>query len=82
MLEKLEVRKMTEKSEEDFDLSCLALMKTMGISNTKYDDRRYWLQDMLRRNMDLSSMPTSKQLMENVQAEMVPGNTGVNKSHL
>ena len=39
-----------------------------------YDDLRWWLQDMLKRNMDLSSMPTSKQLMEKVQAEMVPRN--------
>ena len=42
--------------------------------NIKYDDLRYWLQDVLRRNMDLSSMPTFKQLIEKVQAETVPGN--------
>ena len=33
-----------------------------------------WVRDMLRRRMDLSSMPTSKQLMEKVQSEMLPGN--------
>ena len=33
-----------------------------------------WDFDMLRRNMDLSLMPTSKQLMRKVQAEMVPPN--------
>ena len=74
VLDKLEVRKMTGKSEDDFELSCLSLMKTMGISNTKYDDLRFWVRDMVRRRMDLSSMPTSKQLMEKVQSEMLPGN--------
>ena len=75
VLEKLENRKAGGKSgNEDFGISCLALIKIMGISNTKYDDLRWWLQDMLRRKMDLSSMPTSKQLMEKVQAEMVPRN--------
>ena len=74
VLEKLETRKAGEKSEEDFEMSCLAVMKILGISNHKYDDLRFWILDMLRRNMDLSSMPTSKQLMEKVQAEMVPPN--------
>ena len=58
----------------DFGLSCLAFMKTMGISNTKYDDLRWWVKDMVKKNMDLSSMPTSKELMEKVQREMVPSN--------
>ena len=37
VLEKLELRKGGEKSYGDVDLVCLALMKTTGISNTKYD---------------------------------------------
>ena len=74
VLNQLELRKEGAKGDQDFGLACLALMKTMGISNTKYDDLRFWVQDMLRRKMDLSSMPTSKQLMEKVQAEMVPPN--------
>ena len=74
VLEKLETRKGEVKSEEDFDLSCLALIKTLGISNHKYDDLRFWVQDMLRREKDLSLMPTSRQLMEKVKAEMVPPN--------
>ena len=74
VMEKLEVKKGGGKGDEDFDLSCLALMKTMGISNTKYDDLRFWVQDMLRRDMDLASMPTSRQLMEKVQKEMIPPN--------
>ena len=45
VLEKLELRKGGEKSYGDFDLACLALMKTTGISNTKYDDLRFWIQD-------------------------------------
>ena len=73
VLEKLENRK-EGKSEDEFDMACLGVMKTLGISNTKYDDLRFWVQDMLRRNIDLSLMPTSRQLMEKVQAEMVPPN--------
>ena len=72
VFEKLETRK--EGKSDDFDMACLAVMKTLGISNHKYDDLRFWVQDMLRRNMDLSLMPTSRQLMEQVQAEMVPPN--------
>ena len=37
----LKVMKRTEKSEEDFDLSCLSLMKTMGISNMTILDTGY-----------------------------------------
>ena len=75
VLDKLESRRVNETREgEDFGLSCLALMKTMGISNTKYDDLRWWVKDMVKKNMDLSSMPTSKELMEKVQREMVPSN--------
>ena len=67
VLNKLELRKGGAKNDQDFDLACLALMKTMGISNAKYDDLRFWVKDMLQRNMDLSSMPTSKQLIEMVR---------------
>ena len=74
VLEKLEMRQGGVKSEEDFDLACLALIKTLGISNHKYDDLRFWVQDMMRRKKDLSLMPTSRLLMEKVQAEMIPPN--------
>ena len=74
VLKKLEPRKGEGKSEQDFDMSCLALMKTLGISNYKYDDLRYWILDMIRKDMDFSLMPTSRKLMKKVQAEMVPPN--------
>ena len=74
VLKELETRQGGVKSEEDFELACLALIKTLGISNRKYDDLRFWVQDMIRRQKDLSLMPTSRLLMEKVQAEMVPPN--------
>ena len=79
VMEKLETRKRG-KSDENFDIACLAVIKTLGISNKKYDDLRFWVQEMIRRNLDLSLMPTSRQLMERVQAEMVPPNMSCNST--
>ena len=80
VLEKLETRNGGKSEEEGLDMACLAVMKTLGLSNHKYDDLRFWVQEMARRNFNLSLMPTSRQLMEKVQAEMVPPNMSSNST--
>ena len=54
-------REASEKStdEEDFKLCCLYLMKTLSLSDTKYDDLRWWIMDVQKRGFGLSTMPAS-----------------------
>ena len=63
-----------EVASEAFKLCCLNLMKTLNLSDTKYDDLRWWVEDVTRRGFSLSSMPTSRALKEKVNREMVPPN--------
>ena len=62
------------KHEEDFKLCCLNLMKTLRLSETKYDDLRWWIKDVLERGYSLSHMPASTTLKAKVNKEMVPPN--------
>ena len=61
-----------EVVSEAFKLCCLNLMKTLHLSDTKYDDLRWWVEDVITRGFSLSSMPTSRALKEKVNKEMVP----------
>ena len=58
--------------EESFKLSCLNAMKTLSLSDTKFDDLRWWIFDLLRRGFDLSKMPSSSTLKAKVKKEMLP----------
>ena len=49
-------------------------MKKLKLSDTKYDDLRRWVEDVIRRGFSLSSMPTSRALKAKVNKEMIPPN--------
>ena len=55
-------------------LCCLYLMKTLSLSDTKYDDLRWWIMDVQKRGFSLSTMPASTTLKAKVNKEMVPPN--------
>ena len=63
-----------EEKSEEFKMCCLNLMNTLGLSDRKYNDLRWWIQDAVARGFDLVSMPTSRVLMTKVKKEMVPPN--------
>ena len=52
-----------EEKCEEFKMCCLNLMNTLGLSDRKYNDLRWWIQDAVARGFDLVSMPTSRVLM-------------------
>ena len=62
----------SSEDEEAFKLCCLNLMKTVSLSETKYDDLRWWILDIIKRGFNLSKMPGSKGLRKKVKKEMVP----------
>ena len=77
----VEKLKMVEKDsgvarekEEAFKMCCLNLMKTLSLSETKYDDLRWWILDVSNRGFNVSSMPASSTLRAKVKKEMVPPN--------
>ena len=76
VVEKLRMEKeqtaVTPGMEESFKLSCLNAMKTLSLSDTKFDDLRWWIFDLLRRGFDLSKMPSSSTLKTKVKKEMLP----------
>ena len=61
-------------TSEAFKMCCLSLMKTLRLSDTKYDDLRWWIEDVTQRGFDISSMPTARTLKEKVMEEMIPPN--------
>ena len=71
---KREESEKTDGGGEDFKLCCLNLMKTLRLSDTKYDDLRWWIMDILERGFSLSAMPASNTLKAKVLKEMVPPN--------
>ena len=76
VLDSLKERKKSEDcndgASEEFKLAVLSLMKTLNLSEKKLDDLRFWIQDMLRRGMDLSKIPHFKKLRETTIQEMLP----------
>ena len=60
--------------DEGFKLACLNLMKTVGLSNTKYNDLRWWVKDAMKRGFNLSAMPTARVLKAKISKEMIPPN--------
>ena len=74
-LENVVVEKFKEQTpgmEESFKFACLNAMKTLSMSDTKFDDLRWWIFDLLRRGFDLSKMPSSSTLKAKVKKEMLP----------
>ena len=73
---RLKSRKESENADDnvsqEFKLAVLSLMKTLNLSEKKLDDLRYWIQDMLRRGMDLSKMPHYHNLRRTTIQEMIP----------
>ena len=63
-----------EVASEAFKLCCLNLMKTLNMSDSEYDDLCWWVEEVTRRGLSLSSMPTSRALKLKVNKEMVPPN--------
>ena len=63
-----------EKANDAFKLCCLSLMKNLKLSDRKYDDLRFWVEDATRRGFSLANMPTSRSLKEKVNSEMIPPN--------
>ena len=63
-----------EIDDEAFKLCCLNLMKNLKLSDTKYDDLRWWIEDVLKRGFSLTSMPTSRTLKAKINKEMIPPN--------
>ena len=61
-------------TSEAFKICCLSLMKTLRLSDTKYNDLRWWIEDVINRGFDLASMPTARSLKKKVKEEMVPPN--------
>ena len=75
VLKTLETRKESENDDdvsEEFKLAVLSLMKTLNLSERKLDDLRYWINDMIRRGMDLSKIPTFLNLRRTTIKEMIP----------
>ena len=62
---------LSEK-EETFKMCCLNLMKTLSLSETKFDDLRWWIFDIIKRGFDLATMPASSTLRAKVKKEMLP----------
>ena len=60
------------EKEEEFKMACLNAMKTLSLSDTKYDDLRFWLFDMIQRGFNLLDMPASTTLKAKVRKEMIP----------
>ena len=56
LVNRLKSRNPDDDVSEEFKLAVLSLMKTLNLSEKKLDDLRYWIQDMLRRGMDLSKI--------------------------
>ena len=65
-------KRQKEEKEEEFKMACLNAMKTLALSDTKYDDLRFWLFDMIQRGFNLLEMPASKTLKAKVRKEMIP----------
>ena len=63
-----------EEDNEEFQMCCLNLINTIGLSTRKYDSLRYWLSDILARGFNPAAMPCSRKLMDKVKKEMVPPN--------
>ena len=75
VLKTLETRKESEDDDdvsEEFKLAVLSLMKTLNLSERKLDDLRYCINDMIRRGMDLSKIPTFLNLRRTTIKEMIP----------
>ena len=76
VMKRLKSRKESENADDnvsqEFKLAVLSLMKTLNLSEKKLDDLRYWIQDMLRRGMDLSKMPHYHNLRRTTIQEMIP----------
>ena len=50
-------------------------MKNLKLSDRKYDELRWWVEDVTRRGFSLvTTMPTSRSLKEKVNSEMIPPN--------
>jgi hypothetical protein len=60
------------KEEVDVGVCCLNAMSILGLSETKFDDLRWWLKDMIRRGVDLSNLPNSDILRKTTMKEMIP----------
>ena len=77
LFEELKVKKNSSGysgEDEAFKLACLNLMKTLGLSSTKYNDLRWWVKDVMKRGLNLSAMPTARVLKAKIAKEMVPPN--------
>ena len=61
-----------KEKEEEFKLACLNGMKQLGLSDTKFDDLRFWLADLIQRGFNLLEMPASTTLKAKVRKEMIP----------
>ena len=68
---KLEQEALDDKEvfSEDFKLCCINLMKTLNLSDTKYDDLRWWVEGVLKRGFSLSSMPSARMLKKGEQRD-------------
>ena len=61
-----------EGGEEEFMLAILGLMKKLGLSETKLDDFRFGIRDLIRRGFDLTKIPYYQKLRKQAIEKMIP----------
>ena len=70
----LSKRKDNSKEQDvNLPLCCLNVMSKLNLSNTKWDDIRFWLIDMINCGVDLSNLPSRMALSKEVLKLVPPG---------
>ena len=65
-------KRKDKSKEQDVNLP-LNVMSKLNLSNTKWDDLRFWLIDMMNRGVDLSNLPSRMALSKEVLKLVPPG---------